>query len=140
VVAPLQIAYHPNFKSRHTLLFAGSRDSIDLLRSFFFGWNGDELDLIQYLQMQGEIHLFSVSMLCLRRDTEQNSFIWNQDRGTWRISEAYQRQILDLLDGLLSAEAGHQYLETGCAHVQIIVSKDEGYALQSGEDLPALPE
>jgi hypothetical protein len=79
-------------------------------------------------------------MLCLRRDAEQDSFIWNRDRGTWWISEAYQQQILDLLDGLLSAEAGHQYLEPGSAHVQIMVSKDEGYALASGEDVLALPE
>ena len=86
VVRLLQIRYHPNFKSQDTLLFAGGRDDIDLLRSFFLGWNGQELDLIKYLQVRGNVHLFSVSALCLRRDMKQDSFIWNQDKGTWLIS------------------------------------------------------
>ena len=64
VLTLLQIRYHPNFKGEDTLLFAGSRDDIDLLRSFFFGWNGDELDLIAYLQTRGKVYLFSVSTLC----------------------------------------------------------------------------
>lgn len=136
MVPSLQIAYHPNFKSRDTLLFAGSRDGIDLLRSFFFAWNGDELDLIQHLRMQGDVQVFSVSMLYLRRDAEQDSLIWDRDRGTWRISERHQRTILDLLDGLLSDEAGHQYLEPVSADMQIMVSKNEGYGLAS----LALPE
>ena len=138
MVTPLQIRYHPNFKGQDTLLFAGSRDDIDLLRSFFFGWNGDELDLIKYLQLRGKVYLFSVSTLCLRRDTKRDSFVWNRERGTWLISQAHQEQIIDLLDGLLAARTkGHQYLEPGEATVQIMASKDEDYPLPSAENSTA---
>ncbi len=91
----LQVRYHPNFKGQDTLLFAGSQDDIDLLRSFFFGWNGDELDLIAYLETRSKVNLFSISALCLRRDTKRDSFVWSRDRGTWLISEAYQQQIME---------------------------------------------
>ena len=134
MVTPLQISYHPNFKGQDTLLFAGARDDIDLLRSFFLGWNGDELDLIEYLQMRGKVYLFSVSTLCLRRDTRLDSFVWNRDKGTWLISKAYQEQIIDLLEGLMLAQPmGHQYLEPSSARVQVMVSKDEDYPLPSAE-------
>jgi hypothetical protein len=135
VVTPLQIRYHPNFKGQETLLFAGSWGDIDLLRSFFLGWNGEEPDLIEYLQARGKVDLFSVSTLCLRRDTKQDSFVWNRDKGTWLISEAYQKQIVDLLEGLMFAQMkGHQYLEPGSARVQVMVSKDEDYPLPSAEN------
>jgi len=135
VLTLLQIRYHPNFKGEDTPLFAGSRDDIDLLRSFFFGWNGDELDLIAYLQTRGKVYLFSVSTLRLRRDAKRDSFSWSRDRGTWLISEAHQQQIIDLLDGLLAAQTkGHQYLEPGSARVQVMVSKDEDYPLPSAEN------
>ena len=78
----LQIRYHPKFKSEDTLLFAGSRDDIGLLRSFFLGWNGDELDLIEYLQERVTVYLFSVSALLLRRDIERDRVIWSSDKGT----------------------------------------------------------
>jgi hypothetical protein len=140
MVTSLQIRYHPNFKGRDTLLFAGSQNDIDLLRSFFFGWNGDELDLIAYLQTRGKVYLFSISALRLRRDTKRDSFVWSRDRGTWLISETYQQQIIDLLDGLLAAQTkGHQYLEPGSARVQVVVSKDEDYPLLSAENSGSKP-
>jgi hypothetical protein len=130
VVRLLQIRYHPNFKSQDTLLLSGSRDDIDLLRSVFLGWNGEELDLIQYLQARRNVYLFSVSALCLRRDMKQDSFIWSQDKGTWLISPAHQEQIIGLLDGLLEANReGHQYLNKGGSAVQIMVSLNEDYPL-----------
>src|SRR5262249_52436279 len=113
-----------------TLLFAGSREDIEFFRAFFIGWNGDELDLIEYLQKRGEFKLFSVSAIRLRRDTKQNSFVWKRNGGIWLISEAFQEQITGLLDGLLRAQTnGHQYLEPAGAHVQIMVSMNEGYQL-----------
>ena len=135
MVTSLQVRYHPNFKGQDTLLFAGSQGDIDLLRSFFFGWNGDELDLIAYLQTRSKVNLFSISALCLLRGTKRDSFVWSRDRGTWLISKAYQQQIIDLLDGLLAAHTkGHQYLEPGSARVQVMVSKDEDYPLPSAEN------
>jgi hypothetical protein len=99
---------------------------MDLLRSFFVGWNGDETDLIQYLRPRGDVSLSSVLVLCLRRATERDSFAWNRGRCAWLISAPYQKQIVDLLTGLLSAEMrGHQYLEPGCSDVQVMVSLDE---------------
>jgi hypothetical protein len=56
--AVVQIAYHPNFKGQDTLLFAGSREDIEFFRAFFIAWNGDELDVIEYLQKRGEVKLF----------------------------------------------------------------------------------
>src|SRR5205085_5630113 len=103
VVTPLQIRYEPNFKGGDTLLFAGSRDDIDFLRSLFIEWSGDELDLIKYLRLRGDVYLFSVSALWLRRDAGLDSFSWSRDRGTWLISQAYQEHIIDLLDGLQEA-------------------------------------
>ena len=126
----LQIAYHPNFKGQDTLLFAGLREDIEFFRSLFVGWNGNELDLIEYLQKRGEVQLFSVSTICLRRDAKRDSFVWNRDGGIWLISEAFQEQITGLLDGLLRAQTnGHQYLEPAGTHVQIMVSMNEGYQL-----------
>jgi hypothetical protein len=131
----LQIRYHPKFKSEDTLLFAGSRDDIGLLRSFFLGWNGDELDLIEYLQERVTVYLFSVSALLLRRDIESDRFIWSRDKGTWSISRVGQEQIISLLDGLLEADAaGHQYLDDGKAAVQINASMDENYPLPTAEN------
>jgi hypothetical protein len=135
VVRLLQIRYHPNFKSQDTLLFAGSRDDIDLLRSFFLGWNGEELDLIKYLQVRANVYLLSVSALCLRRDMKREFFIWSQGKGTWLISQAHQEQIIGLLDGLLEAKTeGHQYLDNGKSAVQIMVSMDEQYPLPTVEN------
>jgi hypothetical protein len=134
----LQVRYHPDFKSQDTLLFAGSWDDIDLLRSFFVGWDGEELDLIQYLQLRGKVYLFSVSGLCLRRDTKRDSFVWSRDKGTWLISEAHQEQIVGLLDGLLEMKTeGHQYLDDGKNAVQIVVSMNEHYPLPTVENSSA---
>src|SRR5580658_2888347 len=134
----LQARYHPDFKSQDTLLFAESWDDIDLLRSFFVGWDGEELDFIQYLQLRGKVYLFSVSGLCLRRDIKRDSFIWSRDKGTWLISEADQDQIVGFLDGLLEAKTeGHQYLEDDKATVQIMVSLNENYPLPTVENSSA---
>jgi hypothetical protein len=130
----LQIRYCPKFKWEDTLLFAGSRDEIESLRSFFHEWSGDELDLIEYLRRQVTVHLFSVSALFLRRDIEQDCFVWDRGKGTWSISEAHQEKIVSLLDGLVKGHtAGHQYLEGGGATVQIMVSRDENYPLPEVE-------
>jgi hypothetical protein len=130
IKAVLQIAYLPNFKSQHTLLFAGSREDIEFFRAFFVEWSGDELDLIEYLQKRGVVRLGSVSKICLRRAPKQDSFAWKNNDGVWLISEPFQDQITGLLDGLVRAQAnGHQYLEPAGAHVQIMVSIDEGYQL-----------
>jgi hypothetical protein len=83
------------------LLFAGSREDIEFFRSFFVGWNGDELDLIDSLQKRGKVQRVSVSRICLRRDTKSDSFAWNRGGGIWLMSEAFQRQIIGLLDGLV---------------------------------------
>jgi len=137
MVRSLQIRYHPNFKGNDTLLFAGARDDIDLLRSFFRQWTGEELDLIKYLQVREEAYLFSVSALLLRRDMKRDSFIWSQDKGTWLISQAHQEQIIGLLDGLLEASGGHQYLDKGTTSVQIMVSLNEHYPLPTAENSSA---
>jgi hypothetical protein len=56
--------------------------------------------------------------------------VWKRNGGVWLISEAFQRQITALLDGLLRAQTnGHQYLEPAGARVQIMVSMNEGYQL-----------
>lgn len=129
----LQIRYHSDFKSQDTLLFAGSWDEIDLLRSFFVGWDGEELDLIQYLQVRGKVYLFAVSGLCLRRDVKRDSLIWSRDGGAWLISQAHQGQIVGLLEGALKTKAeGHQYLDAGNSAVQIVVSMNENYPLPTG--------
>ena len=121
----LQIRYHQKFKGADTLLFAGSRDDIDLLRSFFLEWNGDNVDLIKYLQAQEKIYLLSVTAMHLKRDAQKDSFAWHQDSGTWLITTTYQKRIVGLLDGLLeSNNEGHQYLNNG-GSVQIMVAKDE---------------
>jgi len=126
----LQIRYHPKFKvSTDTLLFAGSRDEIDLLRSFFLVWNGEQVDLIGYLQGKTKVYLFAVSSFQLRRDTS-DAFTWRKDKGTWLISSEHQQTLIGLLDGLLNAnDEGHQYLDDGTGPVQIMVSKDENYPL-----------
>jgi hypothetical protein len=131
----LQIRYHPEFKiSTNTLLFAGSRDDIDRIRSFFLGWNGEEIDLISHLQAQEKLYLFSVKSLRLQRTTKKTVFTWHGDRGTWFITLANQEQIIGLLDGLLEVnDKGHQYLADGEGPVQIMVSKDE-YPLPSSAD------
>jgi hypothetical protein len=135
VVRLLQIRYHPNFKSQDTLLFAGSRDGIGLLRSIFHEWNGEDLDLIKSLHARGNIYLFSIVTLCLRRDMNRDSFVWSQGKGTWLISPAYQEQIIGLLDGLLEANTqGHQYLDKGNSAVQIMVSMNEHYPLPTVEN------
>ena len=122
----MQFRYHPNFRGDDTLLFAGSRDDIDLLRSFFLAWNGEDLDLIEYLQARCRTYVFSVRALCLQRATKADAFEWARDNGTWLVSQAHQKQIIGLLDGLLEEKAaGHQYLGPGGAAVQIMVSKDE---------------
>jgi hypothetical protein len=126
----LEIAYLPNFKGQDTLLFAGSREDIEVLRAFFVEWSGDEVDLIEYLQNLGVVKLISVSKICLRRALRRDSFVWKKNDGFWLISEAFQHQITGLLDGLVEAQtSGHQYLEPAGAHVQIMVSINEGYEL-----------
>jgi len=57
----LSVRYDPDLRSQDTLLFADSWGHIDLLRSFFVGWDGEELDCIQYLQLRGKVYPFSVS-------------------------------------------------------------------------------
>jgi hypothetical protein len=126
----VQIRYHPNFKGDDTLLFAGSSDDIDLSRSFFLAWDGEDLDLIEYLQARCRTYACSVRALCLRRATKGDAFEWVRNSGTWLVSQVHQKQIVGLLDRLLEEKAAaHQYLEPDGAAVQIMVSKDENYPL-----------
>ncbi len=127
----LQIRYHTKFKSADTLLFAGARNDIERLRSFFLRWDGKDLDLIRHLEGQEKLYLFSVIALRLQRSAKKDSFAWNGDNGTWLISPLYQERIVDLLDGLLRTDyPGHQYLDCDDQAAQIMVSKDE-YPLPS---------
>jgi hypothetical protein len=137
MVRSLQIRYHPNFKGHDTLLFAGERDDMDLLRTFFRQWTGEEIDLIKYLQVRENVYLFSVSALLLRRGMKRDSFIWSQDKGTWLISQAHQEQIIGLLDGLIETSGGHQYLDKGTSSAQIIASLNEHYPLPTVENSSA---
>jgi len=129
----LSVRYDPDLRSQDTLLFADSWGHIDLLRSFFVGWDGEELDCIQYLQLRGKVYPFSVSGLCLRRNTKRDSFIWSRGKGTWLISEPHQEQIV-FWDGLLEVKTGgHQYLDDGKNAVQIMVFMNEDYPLPTSE-------
>jgi len=115
-----------------TLLIAGTWADVDVLRSFFLGWNGEELELIKQLQTANQVYLFSASNLVLRRDYNRDEFRWSGDNGTWLISQNHQERVVDLLNGLLEANgAGHQYVEPDNSPVQIMVSKDEHYPLPS---------
>jgi hypothetical protein len=121
----LQIRYHLKFKGSDTLLFAGSRDDIDLLHSFFLGWKGEEVELVQRLQAREKLYLASVAALRLQHGSK-DSFTWQRDNGTWVITAGSQQQIIGLLEGLLeSNDEGHQYLDSGESPIQIIVAKDE---------------
>jgi hypothetical protein len=134
----LQIRYHPKFKvSKDTLLLAGNRDDIDRLRLFFLNWNGEDIDLIKYLQTQEDIYLSSVTELHLKRAIKESDFIWKNGRGIWTISKSYQEDIIGRFDGLLEAnDSGHQYLDYDRpAPVQIMVSKDE-YPLPGEYKIP----
>ena len=127
----LQIRYHLNFKGKDTLLFAGSRDDIDLLHSFFLRWKGEEVELVQRLRTHEKLYLASVTALRLQRGS-RNSFTWQRDHGTWVITTGNQDLIIGLLEGLLEAnDEGHQYLDSGESSIQIIVAKDE-YPLPRG--------
>jgi len=122
----LQIRYHPNFKGANTILFAGHQPDIELLRKFFFKWQGETVDLITALKDEKHLYLFSVKKLKLTRSPNRGSINWNEEQGEWLISQPYQEQILSLLDGLLTTgDKGHQYLDTGSGNVQVMVAKDE---------------
>jgi len=122
----LQIRYHPAFKSADTLLFAGSQDDIARLRHFFLNWKGEEIDLIEILQAQEKLYVFSVTELHLGSAAKGSIFKWRDDKGTWLISKEYLEQMIGLLDGLLeSSKPGHQYFDVSGSPVQIMIAKDE---------------
>jgi len=129
----LQVRYHPNFKTKNTLLFAGTGDELRDLLNFFEQWNGQSADLLEYLRSQRPIFTLAVASLQIQRD-KKSGLRWKGDKGTWFVSQKHQNVIKGLLDGLLATNSpGHQYLEDSVSPLQIIAAKDE-YPLLSPSD------
>lgn len=122
----LQIRYHPEFKGLPTILFVGSKHEFSTLLYFFKEWNGEDIDLIQYLQsIHTKLYLFSVSIILIKQTSSEDSFKWQNQTGIWQISKPHVETIIGLIEELCETDSpGHQYLDIA-SDIQIIFSKDE---------------
>ena len=117
--------YFPDFNDG-ALLISASNKGLVLLLDIFRGLADDKVRIHNINQLEGFV-AFGETKLSIKGSTlessfkkiDDNKFLWNITRST---SERFYNLAMSLLR---SDKPGHQYFDTGCDDVTVIISKGE---------------
>jgi hypothetical protein len=123
----IQVGYFSDFKGAPALVIAGVAADFERLADALVRSEREEVNLIETLRREGhQVHLANLSDLKISPHATRTKLSISGASAHWEITDAYATRLIGLISGLKERHSpGHQYLESGSADVQIILSKDE---------------
>jgi len=121
----MQIIYMDSYHGQKSVIIAGDRKAIQMLRNVFSLQDAPIGSLLMKIGHDEAKFKGGISELNVYTAT-YDDVISKDSKLEWFISDESIRFCLGLVDGLLSSsDSGHQYVYSRPINIQIVISKDE---------------
>lgn len=123
----IQIGCLEHFKGARTLLIAATRDSFQHVYDVLAAHFEAPVDVLAALRrLDGTTRLLNIERLDFIPHASTTHLRMSGRHVTWQFTDLYCERLKGLLDALKASDLpAHQYLDTGSADAQFLISKDE---------------